>query len=294
MTAPSALSALVVAIDDTYTKPLRTLIRSIGAVHGEATSQLRMIVLDQGLTAASRTAILAEAHAANLTATLRPAPAPDLRYPLPAHHSRAKYTRLCIPEVIDDEERVLYMDADTLVLSDLRPLLDLPMSGHFLGAVRSALVPLAGYRGLGRGMGLLPDSLELGFPHDRQYFNSGVLLIDLAAAEHDGLFKAARRFLTEHPDKALYRDQDALNHAADDHWLRLEPRWNTIVISHHISRPGFVHHAEDVNPLAGLLADEHTAAILHFAGPGKPWQPSCPPGRPRELYRAFQPCDSST
>jgi UDP-D-galactose:(glucosyl)LPS alpha-1,3-D-galactosyltransferase len=285
MTALAASTALVCGIDDGYARALRAVIRSIGAAHGPATSQLRLIVLGQGLAPANKAAISAEATAANLPVSVRPAPTPDPDYPVSDWVSSAVYTRLSIPEVIDDEERVLYLDADTLVLGDLRPLLELRLDGHCLAAALDPQNPLTG-----RGIAM-PGWCELGIDYGRPYFNSGVMLIDLPAAQRAGLFTTARRFLAEHPDKVRFWDQDALNYAADGRWLRLEPCWNTFALSPLASRPGFVHHAEADVPLAGLLADEQTAAILHYAGPDKPWQPSYPPGRLRELYRRFQVAD---
>lgn len=285
MTSLSASAALVCGVDDGYSSALRTLIRSIGAAHGPATSQLRMIVLDQGLTPASKSALMAEGEAANLLVRVRPAPAPDPSYPVSEWVSSAVYTRLSIPEVINDEERVLYLDADTLVVGDLRPLLELPLSGHCLGAALDPQNPLTGH-----GI-VMPGWRELGIEYGRPYFNSGVMLIDLAAAERNEMFATALRFLAEHPDKVKFWDQDALNYAADGSWLRLDPRWNTFAISPLASRPDFIHHAEATTPLAELLADEETASIIHFAGPDKPWQPSYPPSRLLDLYRQFQATD---
>lgn len=281
--AASAPTALVCAVDNRYALPLRTLIRSIAAAHGPATAQLRLIVLDQGLSPQLRAAILAEGDSAGLLVRVRPAPAPDPRYPVDGWVSSAVYTRLSIPDVVGDEARVLYLDADTLVVGDLRPLLELPLSGHCLGAVLDPQNPLTGH-----GIAM-PGWKQLGLPYGREYFNSGVMLIDLPAAKHRGLFATARGFLAQHPEKVKFWDQDALNYAADGDWLRLESRWNTFALSPLAARPGFIHHAEATTPLAGLLADEQSAAILHYAGPDKPWQPSYPPGRLRELYRGYQP-----
>jgi hypothetical protein len=56
------------------------------------------------------------------------------------------------------------------------------------------------------------------------------------------------------------------------------------------AQPGFFHDtAEPVMPLDDLLADEYTAAVLHFAGPVKPWHEEYPPVPLRRLYRRFLP-----
>lgn len=281
MRGPGPLPPIVCGVDDGYVLPLRVLMRSIAAAHPEAVDQLRLIVLDQGISPGNRRALLADAGRLGLATQLRPIPAPDPVYPVSGWVSDAVYARLSIPDVVTEAERVLYLDVDTVVLADLRPLLGLPLAGCPLGAVLDAQNPLVGP---GTGM---PGWRALGLPWGREYFNSGVMLLDLAACRELGLFERARRFLVEHPDKVRYWDQDALNHAADDNWLRLEPRWNSVVLSALVRLPGFAHHAEEVNPLARLVAAERTAAVLHFAGAAKPWKDGYPAGYPRETYRGF-------
>ncbi|OLE23589.1 MAG: hypothetical protein AUG49_15635 [Catenulispora sp. 13_1_20CM_3_70_7] len=287
MPADTVGAAIVCGVDDNYAFALRTLIRSIAAAHGPATAQLRLIVLDQGLTAAGREAIRTEAEHADLPVGIRPAPAPDPAYPVSHWVSSAVYARLSIPEVVDDEERVLYLDSDTMVLGDLRPLLSLALDGQPLAAVRDPQNPL-----IGQGLAMaIPGWRELGIEYGREYFNSGVMLIDLGEAKRRGLFEAAREFLATHPDNVRFWDQDALNYAADGAWLRLSRNWNTFALSPLAAEPGFIHHAEPVVPLEQLLADEHTAAVIHFAGARKPWQDAYPPGPLREAYRKFQPSE---
>ena len=61
------------------------------------------------------------------------------------------------------------------------------------------------------------------------------------------------------------------------------------------SLPGFFHHtAEPVMPLSQLLADEYMAAVLHFAGPVKPWTPEFPPVPLWHLYQRFLSMSGST
>ncbi|WP_052509665.1 glycosyltransferase family 8 protein [Kitasatospora griseola] len=275
------LPAIVCGVDDGYARPLRTLMRSIVAAHPSAIGELRLIVLDQQISATNRKAILHDADRTGLHTELRPAPLTDPRYPVSDWVSGAVYVRLAIPEVIPDERRVLYLDADTLVLGDLRPLLRQSLDGHPIGAVRDPQNPV-----IGRGI-QLPGWKGLGVPYGRDYFNSGVMLIDLDRCRQLGVFDRSRQFLAEHPDKVRFWDQDALNWAVDDNWQRLERRWNTFAMSSQAAQPGFIHYAEADSPLARLLQDEETAALVHFAGPDKPWQDTYPAGQLRDTYRLF-------
>jgi UDP-D-galactose:(glucosyl)LPS alpha-1,3-D-galactosyltransferase len=213
---------------------------------------------------------------------LRAVPAGAAGYPVSGWVSDAVYLRLTIGEVIVDEPVVLYLDADTIVLDDLRPLLRHPMAGMPVAAVRDPQNPI-----IGRGIAL-PGWSQLGIAEGREYFNSGVMLLDLAECRRRGIFERSHRFLLEHPDMVTLWDQDALNWALEDQWLRLGRRWNTFALSPLVQRGGYVHDdAEPFMPLEQLLADEPAAAVLHFAGPDKPWKPDYPPGPICQTYQHF-------
>ncbi|WP_027343900.1 glycosyltransferase family 8 protein [Hamadaea tsunoensis] len=280
------LAPIVCGIDDAYARPLCALITSIGAAHAETAEQPRMIILHRRLTPQSRSLIDACAADANLALRWHEVEPAVVTGPVSGWVSAAAYLRFALPELAVSERRVLYLDADVLVLRDLTPLLRMPLTGMPLAAVQDAQNPI-----VGTGLAL-PGCDRIGVPRGRAYFNSGVLLADLETCAGEQVFERAGRFLADFPDQVLLWDQDALNVAADDRWLRLDRRWNTVAMSALARMPGFFHTtAEPHMPLAGLLADEETAAILHFTGPVKPWHPAFPAGALRTLYEQFLPPD---
>jgi len=280
--AEDRLPPIVCGVDQRYLVALGTLMASIAAAHPGAVSQLRLIVLHHGLGRADRAMIVRRAAELGLAVQVRSAAEAGDRYPLSGWVSAAVYLRLAIPEVLGGEPRVLYLDTDTLVLDDLRPLLRHPLDDTALAAVRDPQNPT-----IGSGIAL-PGWQRLGLPYGRDYFNSGVLLLDLVACARDDLFGRARRFLAEHPDEARLWDQDALNVAAGDRWARLDRRWNTFAFSGLSQLPGFMHELDGRRlPVPQLIVEEETAAVLHFAGPVKPWQDDYPPGPACDRYRRF-------
>jgi lipopolysaccharide biosynthesis glycosyltransferase len=272
---------LVCGVDERYTRPLCATMASIAEAHPRIADRPRLIVLHQRLAAAAQQRILGHADRIGLTVELRTVPPPAGRYPVSGWVSDAVYLRLSIAEAIPEEPVALYLDADTMVLDDFGPLLETNLDGALLAAVRDPQNPL-----IGRGIAL-PGWESLGLPAGREYFNSGVMLLDLVSCRRAGLFEKARAFLLDHPDSVRFWDQDALNWAADDAWMRLGRRWNTFALSPLAARAGFIHHAESVIPLRTLLAEEETAAVLHFAGPDKPWHDGYPAGSIRDAYRRF-------
>jgi lipopolysaccharide biosynthesis glycosyltransferase len=276
MTQP--LPPVVCCIDDAYVRPLSVLLESMARADGN--SGLRLLVMHENLTGGGQD--LLQRHADRLGIEVVLHRARPVTGPVSGWVSEAVYLRLAIGETLGPVGTILYLDADTLVMGNLRPLLRTPLGGPPLGAVRDPRSPVIG---AGRA---LPAWASLGLSPGRDYFNSGVMLLDLPECERQGLFLRAWRFLAEHPDKAMLWDQDALNVAADDQWLRLHRKWNTFALSPLAAQPGYRHDdAEPYSPLAMLLADEPGASILHFAGPTKPWQDDYPAGRLRTTYRRF-------
>ncbi|HZM74576.1 MAG TPA: glycosyltransferase family 8 protein [Candidatus Limnocylindrales bacterium] len=274
------LPPIVCGVDDSYSDGLAALLVSLGRVGSAGT--LRVITLHDALSQSRGRMLHTVADRLGVDFQLQRVRAhPARETPLSGWASPAVYLRLSIPDEID-EPTVLYLDCDLIALDDLIPLLATDLAGKPLAAVRDPWNPLT-------GVGIaLPNCRDLGVPGGRDYFNSGVMLLDLNVCRSLGLFERAWRFLSMHPGEARLWDQDALNVAADDQWLRLDRRWNTFAFSPLMNLPGFVREeAESVLPLAELLSDEDTAAVLHFAGPLKPWNPGYPPVVLRDRYRAL-------
>lgn len=270
---------LVCTLDDRYVQPLMVMWQSLAARpehHG-----LRVAVVHHGLSGASRVRLRRHADRLGLDVTFHYADQAHAG-PVSGWVTDAVYLRLSLGDVLADAPRVLYVDVDTLVLGDLSPLLETDLGGRLLGAVRDAQNPV-----IGKGIAF-PAWAELGLPQGRDYFNSGLMLIDLDACRAANVFAAARAFLANHPDQVRLWDQDALNVAVADRWHRLDRRWNTFALSPLAQAPDYTHEdAEPHEPLARLLAAEPDASILHFAGPAKPWRTSYPESPIKDRYRAF-------
>jgi lipopolysaccharide biosynthesis glycosyltransferase len=91
----------------------------------------------------------------------------------------------------------------------------------------------------------------------RDYFNAGVLLIDLPLWRAERVSERALEYLARNPSSPIC-DQDALNVACDGRWTPLDPRWN------------FQDHYDKV--FADMEA-EQLPGIVHFVTTLKPWKP---------------------
>jgi lipopolysaccharide biosynthesis glycosyltransferase len=177
---------------------------------------------------------------------------PFSRFSTVCHISITTYARLLLSSILPtDITRVLYLDADLLVLDDLAPICTLDLDGAVLGAIVDDR--------LDKHIKMGNTTLHGGpLPRVRAYFNAGVLLIDLAKWRSERIDKKAMQYL-EHCPNSLYSDQDALNFACDGLWKRVDPRWN--------------YYQIDLKGPISDLSGEQRPGIIHFQGGLKPWDP---------------------
>jgi lipopolysaccharide biosynthesis glycosyltransferase len=172
-----------------------------------------------------------------------------------SHISKMTYARFLIPQIFTETvSRVLYLDADLLILDDLDALWETDLEGYVLGAVMDALDPRL--KGSEEGFRKILRLEEV--PRVMNYFNAGVLLIDLKQWRKERISERALEYLAQNP-MSPFSDQDALNVACDGLWLELESRWN------------FQDH---YRIRISELDPELRPKIAHFVTSLKPWKPS--------------------
>jgi lipopolysaccharide biosynthesis glycosyltransferase len=186
---------------------------------------------------------------------------------------RVVWLRLFLPELLPENPRVLYLDADTFVVDSLEPLWTSSLEGSTLAAVANVVEP-----------SLHGHVRALGLSDPRTYLNSGVLVLDLARMRAEGatdeLVGAATRSGTSMP----WFDQDALNVVYRGRWHALHPRWNAMN-----SLWFWPDWAREVFGVRALHEATSHPAVLHFEGPSlnKPWHALCRHPRRQEYRRAM-------
>jgi len=177
-----------------------------------------------------------------------------------AHGGAVSCARLVLPEALPHLDRLVYLDADTMVRRPLDELWTVPLDGLPLAAVRNVVEPSAADRL--RHLGADPE----------RYLNSGVLVMDLARMRELGTSSQLLDVVRREGERLLWVDQDALNLALGAGWLELHPRWN--------AQNSFWHWAERAERLLGpdaVRAARADPAVVHFEGPWlcKPWHYLC-------------------
>jgi len=168
------------------------------------------------------------------------------------------WLRIFLPDLLPETRRLLYLDADTIVTDHLGPLWSTDLGDNLLGAVSNPLYPFQP-----------PYAREqLGIDDPLDYFNSGVLLMDLDAMREADVVAELVRYALAHPGN-WYPDQDALNVVLRDRWSALHPRWN-------VQTTLFELRSTEL-PFPPDIVREALAhpAIVHYIGPFKPWRYMC-------------------
>lgn len=170
--------------------------------------------------------------------------------------SWTKYTwyRVLLPSILSATiQRVLYLDADTLVLGQIQDLFKIDLQGK---AVAGCLDPQS-----------FLDStyLRCGYSKDLQYFCAGVLLINLTYWRMKHLSETIRRIAFEQGDRHKFPDQDALNIACKDCKVVLPLRFG--IQGSFFTQDQFMY-GEFASQLRDCINDP---AIVHYAGQA-PWK----------------------
>ncbi|RMF09792.1 MAG: glycosyltransferase family 8 protein [Alphaproteobacteria bacterium] len=160
------------------------------------------------------------------------------------HGNWMTFGRLLLPELLQDEERCLYLDADILVSADLIDLWSQSLADVWLAGVAFTQLGRAREREV---------FVRYGLDFDSPYFNAGVLLMDLHGFRRERIVDRCVEVLHEIQDLFSVVDQTALNIVCYEKWLNLDRQWNQPIW------PG-------ENP--SCAGD---SGVLHYVGSPKPW-----------------------
>jgi lipopolysaccharide biosynthesis glycosyltransferase len=280
---------VVLAADERFAMPLAVTIRSV--LERLATNcNPQIYVLDGGITDETKVRLTRSwpDRPYELTwVTVNPAVFAGM--PISGHASVVNYYRLMTPWLLPDVNKVIFLDADLLVIRDLTALWQSKMDSRPCLAVQDCAAPymdasvaLKNYSRCGRHLGAttpVSNYRALGLnPHDA-YFNSGVLVLDLEAWRREDLPRQVLLCLERNKDHVRWWDQYALNVVLAGRWGLLDPRWNQG--SHIHAFPTWSQSPYDRHVYQQVRDDPF---IVHFTTRHKPWVPSCLHPRRREFF----------
>lgn len=183
------------------------------------------------------------------------------------HFTIETWFRLLLPEILQNYDKVLYLDTDLIVESDLAELYATNVADYLLAASRDP--DTAGlYNGYSRTKRHYMDNI-LKIKHPYNYFQAGVILFNLT--EFCKTFTTDELFTFASSMDFELLDQDVLNCLAQGKVKFLDMSWNLMTDWE------FIRIKDIISKAPKNLADEYAEArqnpkIIHYAGPEKPWQ----------------------
>ncbi len=163
-------------------------------------------------------------------------------YPEANHLSKVTYSRIFIPELLPlNVKKVLYLDVDLVALKDISTLYNIDLKDFSAGAIRDVMSK---------------EILRIYFDREvRDYFNAGVLLINLEKWRRKEITKKSLEFAQLNKKKIVRADQDILNCLLKNDWLPLGGEFNV-----------------DLKRRKPSSEPEKNTVILHYSDKAKPWQ----------------------
>ncbi len=244
------LLRIACAVNESYLLPLSVLLESLRQ-HLRPDYRVALYLVHGGIDTGRLSSICSgiETHPILLSEAQLAAAPRDSHFPPEAS------IPLLIPELLPtDVDRVLFLDADLLVLDDLAELWETPLDGRVFAAAADGAVPFCSSA---RGV---KNWKALGIPSTAPYFNAGVLLIDLARWREREVRRRVDTYFKTTREPVDFLHQEALNAVLWNDWKELDGRWNLLA-----SRAGRSYES----PASQAWRNP---GIVHFAGRVKPWR----------------------
>jgi len=223
----AAQRIIATATDRHFVELAGVMLHSLVAT--DVTEDVRLVVFCDGLRSCDKSNIAKCVHPRTVEfIDLEKAHAARIRtLQTNSNWSRAIYTRLLMPQLLGmTTGRILYLDADTLVVDSVSPLFEIDLRNYAIGAM---------------GGKSAKETARLGLATDIETFNSGVLVVDVERWLREDISEKTLALAAERASQNLPAfDQDVLNIVINGRFAKLDYRWNCLGKSEHPS-PAIIH-----------------------------------------------------
>ena len=193
--------------------------------------------------------------------------------------AETNYRLYLFSDDFSEYSRMLYLDCDMQAADDISKLYDLDLEGMAVGACEDVgLIPVAMVKKAvffdGKPCNAdIYRTKYIGLDNPRDYFNAGMLVLDLEKCRSITDEIRAVEVLTAH--RMTYNDQDALNIIFKGMVKQLDISFNY---------PPSINEYSQQERFRDALSEElrDSPFIVHYAGPRKPWNSDVPLG---EIYK---------
>lgn len=167
------------------------------------------------------------------------------------HLGKQAYLRLLLPEMLPKKiKKIIYIDSDTVVEGNIREVYSSNINNKTIAAVPD----------LGAHFFSKKYLKTKGIENPIDYFNSGLLLINIERWIKKKITQKVINFTKEKVEDINFADQDGLNSALNNDWVKLPYEWNVSdiwflkqkklikIIGQNIDKPKMIHYTSAVKP----------------------------------------------
>lgn len=191
--------------------------------------------------------------------------------PVLMHYTKEMYYRLlahkCLPESLD---KILYLDPDILVINSIEKLYNIDLKNYLYAAAFHDRVPVKEI-----------NRLRLKAYEIDEYYNSGVLLMNLPLLRQRVNEAEIFDFVENKKHKLILPDQDILNALFGKNIKKLDE------IKYNYDTRYYQYHKLLSNGQIDMNYVIRNTSILHFCGKKKPWHKTYS-GKFYSLYKHYE------
>ena len=183
------------------------------------------------------------------------------------HFTIETWFRLVMPEMLSAYDKVIYLDSDLVVDTDIADLYKTELSDNLLAATKDA--DTAGlYNGYDPDRKEYMDNI-LKIKNPYEYFQAGVVVFNLKQFRKDFDVSETLKYAASYEWKLL--DQDVLNYLAQDKVKFIDMSWNVMTDWAGVRVKDIISRApKELND--AYMEARKAPKIIHYAGGDKPWQ----------------------
>lgn len=182
------------------------------------------------------------------------------------HISNETYYRFLVQEELPFYDKVIYLDSDLLVVSDISELFNIELNDTLLAATRD--IDYLGNINMpdGNRWHYSKEILQMEDPYS--YFQAGVLLLNTKKLRKRHTTAEWLEIASSHPE-FIYNDQDILNAECEGNILYLDQTWN--IMNNAYNRVETVFSFAPAEVFDTYIEAAKHPKIIHYAGGEKPW-----------------------
>lgn len=128
--------------------------------------------------------------------------------------SEVSYYRIDLPNILPNLNKIIYLDCDIIVLGDITEIWNTDMKDKVIIAAQEDIWTKEIY----------DNFFKSNYKID--YFNSGVMLLDLQKMRDENISQRTIAFIKENNDKLFDCDQLPLNFILLNRWCKMTSQWN--------------------------------------------------------------------